>query len=149
VTGVDSSPALIALCEARFPTLQWIVADMRDFSSASRFDGVLAFDSFFHLCPDDQIAMFGNFRNYAAPGAALMFTSGPGRGEAIGTYQGEALYHASLDPAEYESLRGTYGFDVIAHEVEDPTCGGRTIWLARSCRSRDQRGQLSQQHAIP
>jgi hypothetical protein len=35
------------------------------------------------------------FRRHAAPKAALMFTSGPAAGEAIGAYRGEPLYHAA------------------------------------------------------
>jgi len=33
-----------------------------------------------------------------------MFTSGPEEGEVIGFYCGEPLYHASLDPVEYDKL---------------------------------------------
>jgi 2-polyprenyl-3-methyl-5-hydroxy-6-metoxy-1,4-benzoquinol methylase len=132
VTGADSSPPLIALCRERFPAHTWIEADMRDLALGQRFDGILAWDSFFHLCPEDQRAMFGIFRAHAAPFAALMFTSGPAHGEAIGSYGGEPLYHASLDAAEYRALLGQHGFNVVAHAVEDPTCGGHTIWLAQS-----------------
>ncbi|MBR1230166.1 MULTISPECIES: trans-aconitate 2-methyltransferase [unclassified Bradyrhizobium] len=131
VTGVDSSPELIALCTASFPDLAWHVADMRTLALTRRFDGLLAWDSFFHLCPDDQRRMFTIFRNHAAPRAALMFTSGPAHGEAIGSYRDERLYHASLDAAGYRALLCANGFDVVAHVVEDPDCGGHTVWLAQ------------------
>jgi hypothetical protein len=91
----------------------------------------LAWDSFFHLTPDDQRRMFPIFAAHAAPGAALMFTSGPSQGEAIGSYRGDPLYHASLDPAEYTSLLNANGFSVVDRAVEDPACGGHTIWLAQ------------------
>jgi len=131
VTGVDSAPSLIALSAARFPEHRWIVADMRALALGAQFSGILAWDSFFHLTAEDQRAMFAIFRAHAAEGAALMFTSGPAHGEAIGSYCGEALYHASLDGAEYSALLNTNGFEVVAHVVEDATCGGRTVWLAR------------------
>ncbi len=131
VTGVDASPPLIEICRTRFPAHDWLVADMRHLSLGRRFDGILAWDSFFHLCPDDQRRMFPVFRAHAAPRAALMFTSGSNHGVAIGSYQGESLYHASLDAAEYRQLLDANGFDVVAHAVEDPSCGGHTIWLAR------------------
>jgi hypothetical protein len=92
--------------------------------------GIIAWDSFFHLSQADQRRMFPIFKRYAAAGAALMFTSGPSAGEQMGTYQGEPLYHASLDSAEYRQLLGENGFDVVAHVVEDPACGLHTIWLA-------------------
>jgi hypothetical protein len=75
--------------------------------------------------------MFPTFRKHAHPGTALMFTSGPQHGEAIGEYRGEALYHASLDPAEYEALLASIGFSVVAHVAEDAGCGGHTIRLGQ------------------
>lgn len=131
VTGVDSSPSMIALCRERFPDQRWQVADMRCLALGERFDGIVAWDSFFHLTPDDQRAMFPIFRDHAADGAALMFTSGPQHGEALASYQGEPLYHASLAPEEYRTLLAGNGFAVVAFVPEDPQCWGHTVWLAR------------------
>lgn len=131
VTGVDSSQALIGLCEARFPDETWIVGDMREVRLDRRFGGILAWDSFFHLTPDNQQRMFAIFGAHALPGAALMFTSGPRAGEAIGSYRGETLYHASLDPAEYDELLSAHGFSVLSYVPEDPHCGGHTVWLTQ------------------
>jgi trans-aconitate methyltransferase len=131
VSGVDSSSAMIAMCVDRFPQHQWHVADMRTLTLDRTFGGILAWDSFFHLPASDQCRMFAIFKQHAAPGAVLMFTSGPSAGEQIGSYQGEPLYHASLDRAEYRTLLADNGFDVVAHVVEDTTCGLHTIWLAR------------------
>ncbi len=97
VTGIDSSPRLIGLCKGRFPDQNWMVTDMRTLSLDRHFDGILAWDSFFHLCPEDQRRMFPIFRRHAGTTAALMFTSGHFHGDAIGTYKGEPLYHGSLD----------------------------------------------------
>ena len=131
VTGVDSAPAMIEMCQRHFPGQRWIVADMRTLSLGRSFAGIVAWDSFFHLSPDDQRHMFPIFKRLAEPHAALMFTSGPTHGEAIGTWQGEPLYHASLDAAEYRSLLEYNDFHVESHVVEDPDCGKHTIWLAR------------------
>jgi len=131
VTGVDSAPAMIEICAARFPSATWHVADMRRLALGRRFDGLIAWDSFFHLRPEDQRAMFPIFGAHAAPKAALVFTSGTSLGEAIGTFHGEPLYHGSLDPAEYRALLAAQGFTVVSHAIEDPTCGGHTIWLAQ------------------
>ena len=131
VTGLDAASAMIVMCADRFPEQEWHVADMRTLALSRTFDGIIAWDSFFHLSQDDQRRMFGIFKRHAASAAALMFTSGPSAGEQMGTYQGEPLYHASLDSAEYRQLLGENGFDVVAHVVEDPECGLHTIWLAK------------------
>ncbi|MGP9436036.1 class I SAM-dependent DNA methyltransferase [Ewingella sp. AOP8-B2-18] len=132
VTGVDSSEAMIALCRQRFPAHHWQVADMRQLALGQKFDGILAWDSFFHLKRDDQRGMFALFEQHAKPNAALMFTSGPANGEAIGEFNGETLYHASLAPEEYRQLLADHGFSLVKNVVEDPECGGHTIWLAQA-----------------
>lgn len=131
VIGVDSSPSLLAMARARFPQSEWLEADMRTLGLGRRVAGILAWDSFFHLPPDDQRAMFGVFARHAAPGARLMFTSGPSAGESIGAFHGEPLYHASLDRDEYRSLLKAHGFTVDAYVADDPACGHHTVWLAR------------------
>jgi len=131
LTGVDSAPEMIAMCTARFPNQDWQVGDMRTLALPRKFDGILAWDSFFHLNHEDQRAMFPIFRAHAAPGAALMFTSGTSHGTAMGLLHGDPLYHASLDPEEYRALLAANGFELIAHLAEDPECGHRTIWLAQ------------------
>lgn len=133
VTGIDASPTLVSLCRERLSDQEWIVADMRALRLGRRFAGVLAWDSFFHLAPDDQRGMFEVFAAHAAPSAVLMFNGGSAHQEVIGAYRGDPLYHASLSGDEYQALLDTIGFDVIAHEVEDwRHGGGRTVWLARS-----------------
>jgi SAM-dependent methyltransferase len=134
VEGVDASPALISVCRARFPKQCWHVTDMRNLALGRTFQGLLAWDSFFHLAHEDQRRMFPIFRQHAASGAALMFTSGTSHGVAMGTYHGEPLYHASLAPEEYHVLLEANGFRVEAHVTEDPHCGRHTIWLAQSVR---------------
>lgn len=131
VTGVDASPTLISYCHHRFPDRPFFVADMRTLSLKKRFDGLIAWDSFFHLPRDDQRRMFPVFARHAAKGAALLFTSGPSDGEATDSYHGEPLYHASLSPDEYRQLLDANGFEVVAHKAEDPSCGKHTVWLAR------------------
>ena len=132
VTGVDASSSMIDLSAARFPDMAWMVADMRTLSLGERFGAIVAWDSFFHLHAEDQRGMFPIFRNHVAPRGLLLFTSGPSHGEAIGDLYGQPLYHASLDAAEYRSLLAANGFEVLRHTVEDPQCGGHTVWLARA-----------------
>ena len=134
--GVDLSPTMVALARTSFPEHHWIVADMRKLPLQRRFSAIMAWDSFFHLSFDDQQRMFTVFLDHAVPGAPLLFTSGPQHGEAVGTFGGEALYHASLAPNEYRSILAANGFAVIAATMNDPDCGGHSVWLARDIERR-------------
>jgi len=130
VTGIDSSPSLIAAARANVPSAEFHVEDMRRVSLGRRFDGLLAWHSFFHLSPDDQRAMFPLFAANAAPGARLMFTAGPEAGESIGEWRGEPLYHASLSPEEYARLLQTNGFGVESFTGPNPADADPSVWTA-------------------
>lgn len=132
LTGVDSAPSMLALCRKRFPGVRWIESDMRALDLAEKFQGIVAWDSYFHLTQDDQRRMMPIFRAHALPKAALLFTSGPREGIAMGTIRGEPLFHASLDPAEYRAMLSENGFDVVAFVPDDASCGGHSVWLAQA-----------------
>ena len=113
VTGVDGAAAMMAEARMRVPQMEAIQADMRTLRLGQRFDIILAFNSFFHLSPEDQRAMFPIFAAHAAPATRLCFTAGPAHGPVWGTVGNSSVYHSSLDPSEYRSLVETHGFDVV------------------------------------
>ncbi|KJC60898.1 methyltransferase [Bradyrhizobium sp. LTSPM299] len=131
VVGVDSSPTLISFCRDRLPGQEWIATDMRQLALGRSFDGILAWDSFFHLDHDDQRRMFAIFAAHASAGTLLIFNTGPQHGEGIGEYRGDPLYHASLSPAEYQALIARFGFRVLQHVADDAEAGGRTVWFCQ------------------
>lgn len=131
VTGIDGAAAMVALFAANLPGAEVYHADMRGLDLGARFDAIIAWNSFFHLSPGDQRDMFAVFAANAAPGAVLMFTAGPAAGEPVGAVEGEPVYHASLDPADYQALLAAHGFELLAFVPEDPDCNGHTIWMAR------------------
>lgn len=131
VTGVDASANMTRLFAQTLPGAEVHLADMRGLRLNQSFDAILAWDSFFHLSPNDQRAMFPIFAAHCHPGTVLMFTSGHRADEPVGQVEGKPVYHASLEPAEYRSLLAENGFEVIDFVREDKTCGGHTIWLTR------------------
>lgn len=131
VTGVDSSDALIARARAELPEGRWIVGDMRSLDLGETFDGILAWNSSFHLSQADQRAFFPVVARHAGPSAAFLFTSGPEAGERIGEMHGDRLFHASLAPEEYRDLLIGHGFETVRYTAEDPECRGHSVWLAR------------------
>lgn len=131
VTGVDASASMIALCRKRFPFATWIEADMRSLDLVEEFDGVIAWDSLFHLSRDDQRATIPVLARHLSATGRLVFTSGPADGERTNPLWGEPLYHASLAPEEYRARLAAEGFDDIAFRPEDRDVGGRSVWRAR------------------
>jgi trans-aconitate methyltransferase len=132
VTGVDGAAAMLAEARAAVPAMEAVHADMRGLALGRRFDVILAFNSFFHLSPADQRGMFAVFARHAAPRGTLLFTSGPAATEAWGRVGASAVYHASLDPAEYRALLDGNGFDTLWFRPEDAALHGHSVWLARA-----------------
>jgi hypothetical protein len=118
--------------QARVPQARAIHADMRGLDLGRRFDVIVAFNSFFHLAPSDQRAMFPVFAAHAASGARLLFTSGPAQSEALGRVGDSAVYHASLARGAYRALLAAAGFSVIWFRPEDAELKGHPVWLAQA-----------------
>ncbi|NRA99701.1 MAG: class I SAM-dependent methyltransferase [Rhodobacteraceae bacterium] len=131
VTGLDGAPTMARRFAENLPDCEVIVGDMRTMALGRQFDAVLAWNSFFHLSPDDQRAMFPVFANHLVARGILMFTAGPRAGQPIGQVEGLSVYHASLSPSEYRDLFAKNGFEEISFTPEDPDCNGHTVWMAR------------------
>lgn len=131
VTGVDVAPALLASAQTALPQAEWIEADMRTLDLGRRFDAVLAWHSFFHLDEEDQRTTLPRLAAYLRPGAPLMFTAGPAAGVAVGEWQGDPLFHASLSRDEYATLLAREGCTIEGFWPGEPVGVGPTVYLAR------------------
>lgn len=131
VVGVDASEAMLAIARSRFPEGDWRRADMRRLDLGEAFDGIVAWDSFFHLMPEEQRNALGLLAGHMKVGAALLLTVGHEAGEVTGWVGGEPVYHASLAPSEYYAILDGLGVEVVEFVPEDPTCDGHTVLLAR------------------
>lgn len=131
VTGIDGCKEFIEIAKSNLPNGVFLIGDMRKLSLDSKFDFIIAWNSFFHLGADEQRNMFSIFANHLKSKGVLMFTSGPKAGEVWSDNGGEELYHASLDPDEYKELLEKYGFELIQYKINDENCNGHTVWLAK------------------
>ena len=131
VVGVDASAAMLEIARARFPENSFALCDMRELNLNRRFDAIVAWHSLFHLDPSAQRAMFPIFARHLQPEGLLMFTSGSEAGETWAENGGESLYHASLAMDEYRNLLEAHGFQVLRHALDDPDCGGATVWIVQ------------------
>ena len=130
LTGVDFSKPMLKLAQERFPQSTWILQDMRALNLTSSFDGIIAWNSFFHLNPDDQRSTLARLANTLAPGGAMMLTVGPDAGEVIGHVNGEEVYHSSLATREYEEILHRSGIELKEFVAEDEECDYQTVLLA-------------------
>jgi 2-polyprenyl-3-methyl-5-hydroxy-6-metoxy-1,4-benzoquinol methylase len=131
VTGVDGCKELLEIAKTNLPNGVFLINDMRKLSLDSKFDFIIAWNSFFHLRVDEQKQMFSVFTNHLKNNGLLMFTTGPKAGEIWSDNGGEKLYHASLAPDEYKELLDKHNFELIQYKINDKNCNYHTVWLAK------------------
>lgn len=130
VTGTDYSPPMLDILRDRWPSGDWRLADMRSLELGERFDGLIAWNSFFHLTQDEQRAALPRFARHLKTGGTLLVTVGPREGETTGTVGGETVYHASLSPAEYATALENCGLRLTGFLAEDPETQQHSVLMA-------------------
>ena len=135
VTGVDFAHAMLEIARTRWPGGDWRQGDMRAFDLGERFDGIVAWDSFFHLTPEEQRVSIGHMARHLVPGGTLMMTVGHIAGEVTGHVGGELVYHASLSPAGYAVCLEENGLRLTGFLAEDPETDRHSVLMARRERS--------------
>lgn len=131
VTGIDFAEPMLDLARARWPDGDWRHVDMKQLELSETFDGIIAWNSFFHLRPDEQRMCIGRMAKHLEPGGSVLLTLGHKAGEVSGTVGGEPVYHASLSPAEYAICLEQNGLRLTGFLAEDPETNNHSVLMAR------------------
>ncbi len=131
VTGVDYSQGMIDQCYKRFPGHEWLRVDMRNLNLDKQFDGIIAWNSFFHLNHEDQMKVLNVFEKHLKPHGVLMFTAGPERGEIPGFVNDNQVYHWSLSLEEYQKGLSKSGFKLEEFVLNDSECQFHSVFLSK------------------
>lgn len=131
VVGMDASRAMIRIARQRRPDGDWRLGDMRALALPERFDGIIGWNSFFHLTQAEQHDVLPRMARHLRARGALLLSVGPEAGEVAGQVGDDPVYHASLSQSEYRSILTSEGMQVVAFTPEDPDCYGMTLLLAR------------------
>lgn len=131
VTGVDFAEAMLEIARTRWPDGDWRQADMRDFDLNEKFDGIIGWNSFFHLTPDAQRGCIARIAAHLVPGGCVLLTVGDAAGEVSGNVGGEEVYHASLSPAGYAACLEENGLQMTGFLVDDADTQSHSVLMAR------------------
>lgn len=130
LTGVDFAPSMIEIAQNRHPDHTWLVQDIARLQLDTVFDGIISWNGFFHLTPDQQRQTLPTLAALLAENGRLMLTIGHEHGAVTGTVAGELVYHSSLSEAEYRQILNKAGLTQIEICLQDPTCNFHSILLA-------------------
>ena len=105
VTGIDISEHMLAKAHAlHLPNAKFLLCDFFDYQPKEKYDGVVAFDSFFHFPFDKQSEIYRTVSDWMNTDAFLLFTHGSAEGEKEGTMYGETFYYSALDRQHIHAL---------------------------------------------
>lgn len=96
--GLDISPEMVRLAQARHPGVTFHLADICAWTFPQQYDFISAWDSVWHVPLAQQQAVLEKLCDALKPSGVLIYTSGgvDEAGEVTNPFQGQPLYHAVL-----------------------------------------------------
>jgi adenine/guanine phosphoribosyltransferase-like PRPP-binding protein/SAM-dependent methyltransferase len=125
VIGLDAVEALIKIAREEVPGAQFQVGEIETYETAQLFDGILAWDSLFHLSPSEQEAVLPRLYAMLKPGGHLLYTTGKEEGEITSEMFGASFYYGSIGLERLKGILAGIGFNPI-HFEEDYREGEQT-----------------------
>ncbi len=114
ITGIDITENLLAKAKAlNLPNASFYLIDFFEFIPETKFDGVIAFDSFFHFPKEKQAEIYSRVGSWMVPEAYLLFTHGATEGETMGEMFGEEFYYSCLNTPDVHRLLENSGLEVV------------------------------------
>ncbi len=133
VEGLDFAMTMLKIARSRFPQLTFHHMNMCRMQIGKQYDGIIAWNSFFHLTRDSQRQALERFSEHLKSRGIIMLTVGPRAGEVVGHVNGAEVYHASFDPDQYAEILGDLGIRVLEFVAEDEACDQQTVLIG--CKS--------------
>lgn len=114
VTGIDISQKMIDKAgNLHLENATFIKKDILNFTSDALYDGVIAFDSIWHIAKERQPDVYKKIASLMKRGAYFLFTHGNHDGETIGTMFNREFYYSALNIDKLKSILAKSGLEVI------------------------------------
>lgn len=118
VTGIDISDKMIEIAKQQNPGISFSLIDINDYTSKNSFDGIIAWDSLFHIKPELQLKVYTKIYSLLTPGGYFLFTNGNVDGEIIDEMFGESFYYGSIETNKLKRVLNEIGFGIILLEED-------------------------------
>lgn len=129
VTGIDPSIEMIKKASSYIPNAKFINKDLFSFESDQLFDGIIGFDSLWHISHDSQHLIYPKVSSLLKPNGYFIFTAGLTDGVVEGKMFESEFGYAALDKNVIKKLLDENSFKIIKFEenYEHPTTGTRDL----------------------
>lgn len=131
LTGVDASLVMLDLARTNCPEAELIVGDMTSVVLSDRYDGIIAWDSIFHIPKAQHAALFFNMYRWVRPGAPVLLSLGGTEDEFTAPMFNVEFFYSGHAPEVSTALLREAGFDILLSEIDDPSSRGHLAVLCR------------------
>jgi SAM-dependent methyltransferase len=135
VTGVDASAEMLRLARANCPEADFVQGDITDVDLPGGYDGIVAWDSVFHIPRAQHEQVFRAMHRWLNPDAPVLLAVGGSAdelGEFVAPMYGIDFYYSGHAPETSLALLRDVGFEIVLSEVDDPTSRGHVAVICRS-----------------
>lgn len=130
VTGIDISREMINKAKKlKLKNAEFINQDILNFSTEIKFDGVIAFDSIWHIAKDKQADVYSKISSLMKNGAYFIFTHGNRDSEIIGTMFNQEFYYSALSINHLKEALSKAGLKIISliEDYKEQSTGTRDL----------------------
>jgi len=131
VIGVDISTEMIEKARRNVPEATFITGDIVSLVINRKFDGVLAWDSLFHLPLENQEKTIRKIIKMLNNDGILMFTTGGQAGELVSSMFDTEFYYSSLSMDHYERILVEEECEMLFNEIDDSRSKGHRVICCR------------------
>ena len=132
MTGIDISEKMIEKAKSlNLRNADFLVEDILTFHSTEKYDGIIAFDSIWHIPQEQQREVYRIVANLIEDGGYLLFTHGKKEGSVSGKMFGEEFYYSALDVEEVHHLLRDLNFEILIsiEDYQEETTGSRDLLI--------------------
>ncbi len=130
MTGIDFSSEMIKIARTGVSEhTQLILADFLDYEFQDKFDGIIAFDSLFHLPLEQQKIAIQKVSSLLNKNGYFLFTAGKNEGEINGEMFGSPFSYSSLSIGNLKKELQANDLKIIEFNLDyyDITTGSRDL----------------------
>lgn len=97
MNGIDISPKMIEIAKVQsIYNADFTICDFFEYKATKKYDGVIAWDSFFHFPKEKQKDIYFIVGKLLKPGGYLLFTHGDASDEHTDKMFGEDFYYSCI-----------------------------------------------------
>lgn len=113
ITGIDSAAEMIKIAQStNIPGASFFETDFFDFRTEIKFDGIIAWDSLWHLPKAKQEMIYPKMCEMLHPGGYFLFSHGKVDNEHVDQMFGEPFYYSALEKEKVIGLLNSNYFSI-------------------------------------